>query len=126
MKNSGFTFRKRLSSFKYAFQGLKRLFTHEANIWIHTLAAICVVLAGFYFSLSPSEWLIVILVIGFVFSAEAFNSAIESLSDVVSPEYNEYIKHTKDLAAGAVLLAAITAAIIGILIFAPKIIIFFA
>lgn len=66
------------------------------------------------------EWAAVVIVIGAVLSAEAVNSAIESLADLVSPEYNETIKKTKDLAAGAVLIMAIAAAIVGIIIFLPK------
>lgn len=68
------------------------------------------------------EWIAVCMCIGMVLSAEAVNSSIEALADLVSPEYNEAIKKTKDLAAGAVLILAITAAIIGLIIFIPKII----
>lgn len=120
MKNSGFTFRKRLASFRYAFNGVRLLIQKEHNAWIHCFAAICVVITGIFFGLSKMEWIAVIIVIGAVFSAEAVNSAVESLSDLVSPEYNEAIKNTKDLAAGAVLIMAIAAAIVGCIIFIPK------
>lgn len=120
MKNSGFTFRKRLASFRYAFNGIRLLIQKEQNAWIHCFAAICVIIAGFFFGLSRAEWIAVIIVIGAVLSAEAVNSAIESLADLVSPEYNEAIKNTKDLAAGAVLIMAIAAAIVGFIIFLPK------
>lgn len=120
MKNSGFTFRKRLASFRYAFNGIRLLIQKEHNAWIHCFATICVVIAGLFFGLSKMEWAAVVIVIGAVLSAEAVNSAIESLSDLVSPEYNEAIKKTKDLAAGAVLITAIAAAIVGIIIFFPK------
>jgi len=125
MKNTGFTFRKRLSSFKYAFQGVKRLFSCEPNAWIHFTIAVLVVIAGLFLSLSVMEWIIIVLLFGIVFAAEAFNSSIECLSDAVTPEYNEHIKHTKDLAAAAVLLVSIAAAIIGLIIFIPKIIVLF-
>ena len=115
MKNSGFTFRKRL-----AFNGIRLLIQKEHNAWIHCFAAICVVIAGFFFGLSQTEWIAVVIVIGAVLSAEAINSSIESLADLVSPEYNEIIKKTKDLAAGAVLIMAIAAAIVGSIIFFPK------
>ena len=92
----------------------------EHNAWIHCFAAICVVIVGFYFGLSEVEWIAVMIVIGAVLSAEAVNSSIESLADLVSPEYNEAIKKTKDLAAGAVLIMAIVAAIVGLIIFLPK------
>lgn len=92
MKNSGFTFRKRLASFRYAFNGIRLLIQKEHNAWIHCFAAICVVIAGFFFGLSQTEWIAVVIVIGAVLSAEAINSSIESLADLVSPEYNEIIK----------------------------------
>ena len=120
MKNSGFTFRKRLASFKYAFNGIRLLIQKEHNAWIHCFAMTCVIIAGFFFDISPTEWIAVILSIGGVFAAEAINSSIEALADIVSPEYNEAIKKTKDLAAGAVLLIAISAAVVGFIIFLPK------
>lgn len=125
MKNRGFTFRKRIDSFRYAFNGIRLLIQNEHNAWIHCFAAICVVIAGFFFGISDREWIAVIIVIGAVLSAEAINSAIESLADLVSPGYNENVKKTKDLAAGAVLIMAIAAAIVGCIIFIPKIILLF-
>ena len=116
MKNDGFTFRKRARSFKFAFNGIKLLITKEHNAWIHCFAAVCVLIAGVVFGLSRMEWIAVTIVIGAVLAAEAVNSSIEALADLVSP-----IKRTKDLAAGAVLLMAIAAAIVGFIIFIPKI-----
>lgn len=121
MKNSGFTLRKRLKSFRYAFNGIRLLIRNEHNAWIHCFATICVLIAGFIFELSNTEWIAILIIIGAVFSAEAINSSIEAISDLVSPEYNEAIKRTKDLAAAAVLILAIIAVIIGIIIFIPKI-----
>lgn len=125
MKNRGFTFRKRIDSFRYAFNGIRLLIQNEHNAWIHCFAAICVVIAGFFFGISDREWIAVIIVIGAVLSAEAINSAIESLADLVSPGYNENVKKTKDMAAGSVLIMAIAAAIVGCIIFIPKIILLF-
>ena len=105
MKNDGFTFRKRARSFKFAFNGIKLLITKEHNAWIHCFAAVCVLIAGVVFGLSRMEWIAVTIVIGAVLAAEAVNSS----------------KRTKDLAAGAVLLMAIAAAIVGFIIFIPKI-----
>lgn len=122
MKNDGFTFRKRARSFKYAFNGIKLLITREHNAWIHCFVALCVLIAGVVFGLSPMEWVAVVIVIGAVLAAEAVNSSIEALADLVSPDYNEAIKRTKDLAAGAVLLLAIAAAVVGLIIFVPKIV----
>lgn len=120
MKNDGFTFRKRLLSFRYAFNGIRLLISKEHNAWIHCFAAVCVVIAGILLKISKMEWIAVVIVIGAVLAAEAVNSALEAIADFVSPEYSEAIKRTKDLAAGAVLLIAIAAAIVGGIIFFPK------
>lgn len=122
MKNDGFTFRKRLRSFGYAFNGIRLLITKEHNAWIHCFAAVCVVLAGLLMDISKMEWIACVIVIGAVLAAEAVNSAVEALADFVSPEYSEAIKRTKDLAAGAVLLMAMAAAVVGGIIFFPKLI----
>ena len=121
MKNNGFTLQKRLKSFVYAWNGIRLLITHEHNAWIHSFAAICVVIMGGLAGLSSTEWMIIVFAIGMVFAGEAFNSSIETLCDLVSPNYNEAIKKAKDLAAGAVLFLAIAAAIVGFIIFLPKI-----
>lgn len=120
MKNSGFTLKKRLKSFRYAFNGVFLLLRYEHNAWIHTSVAVCVIVAGNFIGLSSTEWLFIVVAIGTVLAAEAINSSIEALSDLVSPEYNEAIKRTKDLAAGAVLILSIAAAITGLIIFLPK------
>lgn len=116
-----FSLKKRLLSFGYAFAGLKTLFREEHNAWIQAAAAIAVIIAGFFFRISPTEWIAVVLAIGAVVASEAFNSAIERLSDVVQPERDERIKTVKDLSAGAVLSSAIAAAAVGVIVFFPKI-----
>lgn len=121
MKNEGFTLRKRLRSFKFAGNGIRLLITCEHNAWIHCFAAVCAILTGWVTGLSSTEWIAIVFAIGSVLAAEAVNSSIEALADLVSPEYNEAIKRTKDLAAGAVLILAISAAIVGLIIFIPKI-----
>ena len=113
--------KRRLLSFKYAFRGLYLLFKSQPNAWIHLFAAFGVIVAGFILKLSISEWIFVTFAIGFVISAELFNTAIEALVDKVSPEQNPISGKVKDLAAGAVLVAAITAAVIGLVIFVPKV-----
>ncbi|TSA30615.1 MAG: diacylglycerol kinase family protein [Bacteroidetes bacterium] len=113
--------RSRLISFKYAFRGLLFLFKGQPNAWIHLVAAVGVIVAGILFRLSTVEWLFVMFAIGFVFSAELFNSAVEELVNKVSPEEHPLAGKVKDLAAGAVLVAAITAAVIGGIVFVPKI-----
>ena len=113
---------KCIQRFQFAFKGLFFLFKDQQNAWIHLFAAIGVVIVGFFLRLSTTEWLLVVFAIGFVFSAELFNSAIEEIVNLISPEYNKKAGMIKDLAAAAVLISAITAAIIGLIIFIPKII----
>ena len=122
MNNKGFTFRKRTPGFKYAFRGFRLLLRYEHNAWLHCIIGACAIVAGLLLNISTMEWIAVVIVSGCVFAAEAINTAIERLSDVVSPEYNDAIKDVKDLSAGAVLFMAIAAAVTGFIIFLPKII----
>ena len=122
MKNEGFSWKRRMRSFRYAFNGIRLLVGGEANARIHCVAAACAVTAGICLDISRLEWIAVTFAIGMVLAAEAVNSAIEALADRVSPEYDEAIKRTKDLAAGAVLLLAIAAAVVGLIIFLPKLV----
>ena len=121
MEQEKFSIKKRLESFKYAFNGLKLLLKVEHNSRIHLFVTICVIIAGFLFCISLFEWMLIVFAIGFVFSMEIINSSIEKLADFVSPAKHETIKIVKDMAAAAVLVSAITAAIIGLIIFIPKI-----
>ncbi len=116
-----FSVKKRGQSFCHAFNGLGKFFRTEHNAWIHSVAAIAVLILGWRLHISKTEWLGACFAIGLVLSAEAFNTCIERLADMVSPAADDRIKYIKDLAAGAVLIAAITAAIIGSIIFIPKI-----
>ena len=84
MKNEGFTLRKRLRSFKFAGNGIRLLITREHNAWIHCFAAVCVTLAGWLIGLSSTEWIAIVFAIGSVLAAEAVNSSIEALADLVS------------------------------------------
>ena len=111
--------KKRVNSFRYAFRGIARVFHTQRNMQIHVIIALLVIVAGIWFQLRIAEWLFIVLAMGFVFSAEIFNSAVEELVNLVSPGYNEKAGRVKDMAAGAVLIAAITAAIIGLFIFVP-------
>ena len=111
-----------MQSFKYAFNGLRILLCEECNARIHLCITICVLAMGFVFKISVGEWIAVILCIGFVFALELINTSIENMADFASKEYNDLIKKTKDLAAGAVLIGAIAAVITGLIIFVPKII----
>lgn len=124
MKKEKFSVKKRIKSFGYAFAGLRVLFRHEHNSWIHAVAAICVIVAGFLFRISYVEWMAVLIVIGMVFAAETFNSSLERIADFIQPEKDDRIRDIKDLGSAAVLVTAITAAAIGIMIFLPKLIMF--
>ncbi len=117
-----FSFKKRLKSFQYAGNGIEYMFRREHNFRIHVVIALLVVIAGIWLSISTTEWLIIIICFGMVLAAETFNSSIEKLTDIASPEVNPEAGLVKDLAAGAVLILAIAAAIIGLIIFIPKII----
>lgn len=112
----------RIRSFGFAFKGIGTLFKETQNARIHLFAMICVIVAGFLLKISLWEWCVVSLCIGGVLAAEAFNSAIESIADKVSPEKNDLIGKAKDLGAGAVLLMALASATAGIIIFIPKLI----
>jgi len=112
---------KRAQSFTHAFRGIRLFFTMTPNALLHLFAVVLVVLFGFYFRISSFEWLALSLVIGLVLVAEAFNTAIEIDINLTSPEYHPYARDTKDVAAGAVLLAAIISVIVGLIVFLPKI-----
>lgn len=109
--------RKRLDSFGYAFKGIKDLLLTQRNAQIHLTVSVFVIIAAFYFSISKTEWIVCILLIGLVLATEALNTALEYLTDLVSPDYHELAGKSKDVAAAGVLLLAIAAAIIGIMIF---------
>jgi len=108
-------------SFSYALRGIGTVFKEEFNSRVHLLAALVVVVLGFVLKVSSWEWIILILVMGGVFTMELINTSIEKLADLYSSEFNPKIKKIKDLSAGAVLVASITAIIMGFIIFLPKI-----
>lgn len=113
---------KQLTSFKHAFNGLLSVFMSERNFRIHITAIIIVSIAGYFLAISIEEWLAIILTFMIVTVVEILNTAIEKLSDIVSPDYNEKIKYIKDISAGAVLLSAIGAVAVGLIIFLPKVV----
>lgn len=114
--------RKNLRSFRYALAGIRDLFLLENNAKIHLLAAGAVLFVGFWLDLSRWEWAIILTQIGLVWMAEAFNTALEKLADVVSPGYHPQIKAVKDLSAGAVLLVVVVAVVVGLLILGNRIV----
>lgn len=111
-----------INSFKYAIEGLKTGYKEEQNLRVHTIIAILVVIASFILKLSVIEFSICIILIGLVLMAEFFNTAIESMVDMITLEENIHAKKAKDVAAAGVLVFALFSAIIGVTIFLPKII----
>ena len=124
-KDGKITPKKLRHSFRYALSGMADMLRQEPNARIHCIITVLVVAAGFFFRISATEWIGVVLSIGLVISAEAFNTALERLADVVQPERDERIRDVKDLAAAAVLLCALAAAAVGAIIFLPKVIALF-
>lgn len=114
-------FAKFFRSFAIGAAGLVHALRTEQNMRLHGLAAIGVIAAGFAFSIAVWEWVAILLCVGMVISAECFNTALERLADRVSPELNPLIKQAKDCGSAAVLVLALTAAIVGGVVFVPKI-----
>lgn len=115
-----FSFKRRIKSFQFAFEGLATFFKTQPNAWIHLFSAMLVCVAGFYFQLNKLEWFMVITAITLVFITEMINTAIEFLCDKVEPSIDPQIKRIKDISAAAVLLSAIIACMIGGIVFIPK------
>ncbi len=112
-------FKKRLLSFGYAFQGWGYVLRTQPNMWIHAFITTLVLLAATWLQLPGQDWAILLLTIVMVWAAEFFNTAIESIVDLVSPQKHPLAKISKDVGAAAVLIAAITAILIGLIILGP-------
>ena len=117
--NKKFSFLRRAESFEHAGRGLYIFLKSTHNLWVEISVFVLVVCAGFFFHITKIEWLIILIVSGIVFVSEAFNTAIEIDIELTSPTYHPYAKDTKDVAAGAVLIASILAVITGLMIFVP-------
>jgi Diacylglycerol kinase len=117
-----FSLASRLSSFKYAFDGIFTMIKEEHNSRIHLFAAVLAILLGIFLGLNVIEWSLIIIIISLVFITELVNSAIEKIVDIIDPEMNPRIKIIKDFAAASVLISAIISVIIGGFIFIPKLI----
>lgn len=113
--------RRRAASFGHAFRGVGAALRSEVHLQFHAVATAVVLGLGLYFELSRTEWALVALAVAGVWAAELFNTAIEALTNLVSPDYHPLAGRTKDVAAGAVLLAALGALAVGALVFGPKI-----
>lgn len=111
----------RLKSIGYAFKGAIYLVKTEASIKIQVVIGVLVTIAGFFFNISATEWLIQCLAIALVMTAEGINTAIEAVADFIHPEHHKKIGIIKDIAAGAVFISAFFAVVIGVIIYSPKI-----
>jgi diacylglycerol kinase (ATP) len=120
MKQQQFSLRSRLNSFGFAFNGLYTFFKQEPNARIHLVTTLIVFVAAVYFKVSITEAIALVIVTGFVWVAEIFNTAIERIMDFISTEKNSNIKFIKDLAACGVLISSVTAMITGAIVFIPK------
>ncbi|MBC6974509.1 diacylglycerol kinase family protein [Bacillus sp. Xin] len=110
---------KLINSFGYAIAGVYFCLRHERNMKIHFWAAVIVICCGFYFHVTITEWLILLITIGSVMSLEMVNTAVEKTVDLATADFKPFAKIAKDVAAGAVLLFTVIAVIIGAIIFLP-------
>jgi len=117
--------KKLIRSFGYAFKGVAYATTSQLNFRIHLVATVLATIAGFILHISPGEWQWVMLCVTIVLVTEIFNTMIETLVDLVSPGFNEKAGRVKDMAAGAVVIAATFALVTGLIIFLPKILLLF-
>jgi diacylglycerol kinase (ATP) len=122
MKDRGkkFSLSERLGSFRYAFKGILDLVRFEHNFRIHLIILTAVILAGIFFRISVTEWLVILVVSALVLVSEGFNSAIEFMSDTITDGMDYKIRSAKDIAAAAVLISVLTAVIAGFVIFIPE------
>lgn len=115
-----FSFQERFKSFSYAWDGLKAVLRTEHNTWIHLTLTLLAIVGGVLLKISRYDWLALIIVIGFVWTAELFNTCLEKTMDFLSKEKHPQIKLIKDMAAAAVLIASLAAVLVGCLVFIPK------
>lgn len=120
MKQQSFSISARIKSFRFAGQGIYAFLSREHNAWIHVVATVAVIVLAFLTGLSRYEWLALVAAIALVWITEMINTCIEHIMDYLSTERKPEIGFIKDLAAGAVLVAALAALITGLLIFIPK------
>jgi diacylglycerol kinase (ATP) len=109
----------RIAAFGHAFRGWRYVLQTQQNAWIHSIIATVVVVSGLWLNLQPRDWAVLVLTIAMVFTAEFINTAIEAVVDLASPQKHPLGKVGKDVGAGAVLIAALAAVLIGLLILGP-------
>ena len=120
--NSSLTFTGRIRSMRCAFVGVRLMVASQKNAWIHAAATLAVVAVGFFLRLTTAEWCWIVLAVVSVWTAEALNTAFEFLTDVASPQFHPLAGKAKDVAAGAVLIAALGSVVIGILVLGPHVV----
>ena len=118
--SEAFNVEARAKSFVYAFAGVVALLRTQHNAWIHAAASLAVVAAGLWLGVSAGQWCALVLAMALVWSAEAFNTALELLADAVVPDHDPLVGRAKDVAAAGVLLASIGAAAVGLIVFVPR------
>ena len=112
----------RIKGIGYAFRGAWFLVRTESSIQVQVVIAIIMTVAGFYFEISPTEWILQIFAIALVLGIEGVNTAVEKMADYIQPEFDEKIGFIKDISAGDVMLVSLAASIVGLIIYLPKII----
>ncbi len=115
-------FTGRLKSMVFAFKGAVKLITTEHSVMVQSSLAVAMIIAGFYFDITKTEWMFQIFAFGLVLSVEGLNTAVEKIADFIHPDYHERIGFIKDIAAGAVFFAAMTAIAIGLFIYLPRLV----
>ena len=109
----------RIASFRYALTGMWHMLSTQPNAWIHAIATVCTVALGAWLGLSSTEWAILALTVGFVWTSEFINTALEAMVDLTSPDIHPLAKVSKDVSAAAVLLSAIISVVVGLLVLGP-------
>ena len=119
-ETKSFSWKTRIKSFRWAFEGIAQFFSREHNVWIHLGATILVFFMIIFFKIKKVDLVLLIFSVGFVWVAEMFNTCIENIMDMISPEKQNRVKYIKDLAAAAVFVSVMVAVATGLIIFIPK------
>lgn len=117
-----FSFTGRVRSFRHAIDGIIEIVKGQHNAWVHLVVTFCVIVVAIFFQVTTTEWCILILATILVWATEALNTAFEFLCDVASPDFHPLVKKSKDVAAGAVLISAVGAVIIGLIVILPYVV----
>jgi diacylglycerol kinase len=113
----------RLKSFQFAFSGIYYIIKSQPNSWIHLVATVAVVLFGIWLGLSRIEWVLLVLTLGIIWAAEAINTALEAIVDLISPHHNPLAKIAKDVSAASVLILAMMSVLVGLILLGPPLLV---